>query len=254
MKKLLLLIIFLLSFGYSFAAYTVLEVIDWDTVKLQKENSTKTITVRMIGIDAPESTSLRLWYTQCFWDEATNHLKSLLDWKKVNILFDATQWTKDKYDRTLAYIIWEDKIDYNRQMIVDWFAYEYTYNIKYKRQWIYKQAQKTASKKNNGLRSNWTCGMNNITTTIQSTKPTEPVVTTPTIKAWYYNDNSGCYYMDSNGIKSYGVSSSMCWWSSSYSSNSSYTYKTYITWPRWWCYYITEKWNKEYVDKSYCSS
>lgn len=140
-KTLCFLFIFTLSISISFASRNVIKVVDGDTVKIQKNNSEKVLTVRMIGLDAPEATTTRYGHTECYGEEAKDHLASLLNGKNINLLYDATQGTKDKYGRTLAYLIGDDKTDYNRQMIADGYAKEYTYNTKYKRQGIYKQAQ-----------------------------------------------------------------------------------------------------------------
>jgi micrococcal nuclease len=51
----------------------------------------------------------------------------------------------------LAYVIVNGN-NINKQMIEDGYGWEYTYNLPYKYQSEFKEAQKTAELKNNGLR------------------------------------------------------------------------------------------------------
>jgi len=84
----------------------------------------------MIWLDTPESNSTRFWYIECFWKEAKEHLKKLIKyWKYFFIEYDKTQWYKDKYWRTLWYLIewiilknWKLKlINLNWKQIKDWY-------------------------------------------------------------------------------------------------------------------------------------
>lgn len=136
MKKILSLLVVLGLFTTpTFANWTVLNVVDGDTVKIQKQNTDRIITVRMIGIDAPESSATRFGYAECFGAEAKQHLTDLLSGKNLKVLYDGTQGTKDKYGRTLAYLLdTETRLNYNRQMLADGYAYEYTYKNKYNKQ------------------------------------------------------------------------------------------------------------------------
>ena len=122
--------------------YTLLKVIDWDTIKV--ENSNEEINVRMVGLDAPEKSTTRYWYTECFWNEATNHLNEILSWiTKIQVEQDPTQWETDKYWRLLWYVFlsWNN---INQKMIEDGYWFEYTYNLPYKYQKTFKKAEKNA--------------------------------------------------------------------------------------------------------------
>jgi hypothetical protein len=59
--------------------YQVTAVTDWDTVNLNYD--WKISSFRLIWIDAPESIPIRFWYKECYWEESSNYLKTLLDWK-----------------------------------------------------------------------------------------------------------------------------------------------------------------------------
>lgn len=121
--------------------YEVLDVIDWDTIKIiynWKEQN-----IRMIWIDSPENTTTRYWYTELYWNEAKEKLKDLIWNSKIEIELDETQWTYDKYDRLLAYVFvsW---INLNKEMIELWYWKEYTYNKAYKYQKDFQAAQENA--------------------------------------------------------------------------------------------------------------
>lgn len=61
----------------------------------------------------------------------------------------------------------------------------------------------------------------------------------------------GCYYINSNGNKTY-VDRSLCGTSYSFTSSSTRSRGGYITGPRGGCYYINGNGNKTYVDRSLC--
>ena len=122
--------------------YTFLKVIDWDTIKV--ENSNEEINIRMIGLDAPEKSTTRYWYTECFWNEATNHLNEILSWiTTIQVEQDPTQWETDKYWRLLWYVFFSWN-NINQKMIEDGYWFEYTYNLPYKYQKEFKKAEKSA--------------------------------------------------------------------------------------------------------------
>ncbi len=190
------------------------EVIDGDTIKLNGE------TIRMIGIDAPESNTTRYGYVECYGVEATQHLKDLMkNAKEVKIEKDPTQGDKDKYDRTLGYVI-ADGVDINQKMIDDGYAFEYTYDKAYKNKSSYGIAQLMSSLDSKGLWSSSTCGGDRKKGTPDEKKTDTSTIVPSTPTTTYTNDSS-----DS---------------------------RTYFTGPRGGCYYYNSKGNKSYVDRSYC--
>lgn len=134
----------------------LIKVIDWDTVKI-KTRENKEENIRMIGLDAPEKSTTRYWYSECFWKEAAKHLTELLSWIKIlEVEHDSTQASTDKYWRILWYLIlsWTNL---NKQMIKDWYWFEYTYNLPYKYQKEFKKAENYARSNNLWLRNANTC-------------------------------------------------------------------------------------------------
>ncbi len=104
--------------------YPVTQVVDGDTIKVKIGDKIETI--RLIGIDAPESVDPRR-PVQCFGQEAAARAKELLLGKKVSLRPDPTQGEKDKYGRLLRYVYLEDGTFFNLKMIEEGFAHEYTY-------------------------------------------------------------------------------------------------------------------------------
>ncbi len=132
--------------------YQTITVVDGDTINYGD------LKIRMIGLDAPESNTSRYGYIECFGKEASDHLKTLLkNAKEITIEKDPTQGETDKYGRTLAYVFFNG-INMNTQMILDGFAFEYTYSKAYKYQKEHKNAEVTAKNANLGLWSDTTCG------------------------------------------------------------------------------------------------
>lgn len=134
--------------------YSVTKVVDGDTIKISMNGKAETL--RLIGMDTPETVDPRK-PVQCFGKEASNKAKELLSGKKVRIEMDSTQGDRDKYDRLLVYVYRDDGLFYNKIMIEQGYAHEYTYNTPYKYQAEFKVAQKIAQMSQLGLWSSNTC-------------------------------------------------------------------------------------------------
>jgi len=77
------------------------EVVDGDTLRVRIAGSAEPVTVRLIGIDAPERSHPSLG-REFFSDEAAAHLASLCGGKTVRMEKDTEE--TDKYDRLLRYV------------------------------------------------------------------------------------------------------------------------------------------------------
>jgi len=169
--------------------YSVTSVVDGDTIKISM--SGKEVTLRLIGMDTPETVDPRK-PVQCFGKEASNKAKELLSGKKVRIEMDSSQGELDKYGRTLAYVFRDDGIFYNKYMIEQGYAHEYTYNTPYKYQAEFKLAQKSAQSSQLGLWSSTTC--NGDTTSSNITTQTTPPATSSGGKFYTSSYYSSKYY------------------------------------------------------------
>jgi len=77
------------------------EVVDGDTLRVRMAGSEEAVTVRLIGIDAPERSHPSLG-KEFFSDEAASHLASLCRGKAVRMEKDVEE--TDTYDRLLRYV------------------------------------------------------------------------------------------------------------------------------------------------------
>lgn len=134
--------------------YAVVSVVDGDTVKVNINGETETL--RLIGIDTPESVH-PTQPVECFGIEASNKAKSLLTGKRVALEADSTQGERDKYGRLLRYVLLEDGTNVNKLMISEGYAYEYTYSSAYKYQSEFKAAQSSAERNKKGLWADGAC-------------------------------------------------------------------------------------------------
>lgn len=128
--------------------FEVVRVVDGDTLTLNI--SGKTETLRLIGMDTPETVDPRK-PVQCFAKEASDKAKATLTGKSVKIEADPSQGERDKYNRLLRYIFLEDGTSFNKMMIEEGYAHEYTYNSPYKYQSEYKEAETKARENKKGL-------------------------------------------------------------------------------------------------------
>lgn len=128
--------------------YEVSNVIDGDTFEIRYGN--KMLTIRMLGIDTPETVDPRKG-VQCFGKEASYKTKELILNKKIEIELDKTQSQTDKYGRILAYIKREDGLFINKFLIENGYAHEYTFIKPYKYQKEFKNLEKLAREEKKGL-------------------------------------------------------------------------------------------------------
>ncbi|MDO4889238.1 MAG: thermonuclease family protein [Candidatus Saccharibacteria bacterium] len=163
--------------------YEVKSVVDGDTFKIDFNGSETS--VRLIGVNTPETVDLRTT-VECFGQEASDYLKNLLEGKKVKIEVDSSQTDRDKYNRLLRYTYLNGE-DVGYKMISNGYGYEYTYNVPYNKQDMYKKAQDEASKNKLGLWADGVCSKSDTTT--NKTEDTQSAIT-PTEKGPTAENNS----------------------------------------------------------------
>ena len=165
--------------------YKVVKVIDGDTVAI--EINGKKEAIRLIGINTPETVDPRK-PVECFGIEASNKAKEILTGKSVKLETDSIVGERDKYGRLLRYIFLEDGTNFNKMMISEGYAYEYTYNSPYKYQDEFKQAEKEVRENKKGLWADDVCEKNNTPPTTTIIAPV-PIASTPTNAT----GNTECY-------------------------------------------------------------
>ncbi len=125
-----------------YGPYKVEHVVDGDTITLKIDN--QSVTVRMIGIDTPESVNPDESKNTPLGIIASDYTKELLTNKSVYLEYDVT--TTDKYNRTLAYVyLFDKKTMVNKLLVQEGYAVVMTIapNVKYEKEFytLQKQAQ-----------------------------------------------------------------------------------------------------------------
>jgi micrococcal nuclease len=101
--SLILVLVFFLPAQSIAGEYQVARVIDGDTIKV--EDASKKITVRLVGIDAPETSKSKNDPGQPYSQRAMKHLASLV----LNQTVDVKSYGFDGYGRVLGEVFFEDR-------------------------------------------------------------------------------------------------------------------------------------------------
>lgn len=103
----------------------VVRVIDGDTIRVESRGFETP--VRLIGIDAPETRKPGA-AVQCFGPEATRRTRALLSGRRVRLIGDPSQDTRDRFGRLLAYASVDGTTQtVNEQLVEGGFARVYVY-------------------------------------------------------------------------------------------------------------------------------
>lgn len=128
--------------------HLVASVLDGDTIKVSV--ASHDITVRLLGIDTPETVDPRK-PVQCFGADASQATKELLKGRQVRLVFNPDREMTDKYGRYLAYVYRDDGLLVNEELIREGFAREYTYGKAYSLQKDFRSTEREARADNRGL-------------------------------------------------------------------------------------------------------
>jgi len=186
--------------------YMVEGVTDGDTIKVDIDGSIETI--RLIGMDTPEIVDPRK-PVQCFGKESSEKAREMLGGKKIRLEADPTQGERDAYNRLLRYVYLEDGTSFDRWMIAEGYAHEYTYQSKpYKYQAEYQSAEKSAREGKKGLWADDTCKGDTVsaavtaaaTAVIGSALTSETTKTTASVGSSTSTSSGGVVKKSSTGI------------------------------------------------------
>jgi micrococcal nuclease len=134
--------------------YRISSVVDGDTDHVSING--RTVKLRLIGIDTPETKDPRK-RVQCFGEQASTRAHQLLDGKSVWIEYDASQDHRDRYGRDLVYVWLDGHTMFNEVMVAEGYAHEYTYDLPYRYQQQFRAAQSKASAAGLGFWNQQTC-------------------------------------------------------------------------------------------------
>jgi micrococcal nuclease len=121
----------------------VTTVVDGDTIGVQLESG-RTERVRLIGIDTPER-------DECFFSQASARTRALALGQRVVLRGDATQDTRDRYGRLLAYVDVRGATDLGRALVRSGHAEVYVYERPFSRVAAYRAAETAAKAAATGL-------------------------------------------------------------------------------------------------------
>ncbi|MDP2691207.1 MAG: S-layer homology domain-containing protein [bacterium] len=164
--------------------YNVIKVVDGDTitVDIKGENTT----VRLIGIDTPESVDPRK-PVQCFSTQAKKKVEDLLNTAQVRLESDSSQSDKDIYNRLLRYVYLQNGSFVNEVLIREGFAREYTYDKPYQYQAQFREAENEARIQGRGLWAEDACVEESVPAEIQPIEPTSEITSIPDCGRNAYN-------------------------------------------------------------------
>lgn len=123
------------SGGFTYRG-TVTHIVDGDTLDVRL-TSGRTERIRLIGIDTPER-------GVCFFSRATDRARQLALSKQVVLRGDASQDTRDRYGRLLAYVWIQGGKDLGYQLLAGGFAKVYVYRTAFGRLPAYRAAEAAA--------------------------------------------------------------------------------------------------------------
>ena len=125
----------------------VTRVVDGDTIKVRVRNRTET--VRLIGIDTPE-TKRPGTPVECGGKAATREMRRLAEGRRVELISDPTQDRRDRYDRLLAYAEAAGR-DVGEEILRAGWAAPYVYDRPFLRLGRYRAAAREARGRGRGL-------------------------------------------------------------------------------------------------------
>ncbi len=138
--------------------YRVISVVDGDTIKINYGG--KTVSVRLIGIDAPETSSKNTTKKGCYAIQAKNYLTARLLGRYVALYGDSLSGDRDYYGRLLRYVyVGGENINYT--LVSNGYAREYKFwsnNYWYRIPHLFAQSRAKSNKR--GLWNPAMCRMN----------------------------------------------------------------------------------------------
>lgn len=127
--------------------WTVIEVVDGDTLRVDGPDGEQT--VRVIGINAPER-------GECFYDEAAAALRFSIGDRELRLVPDVSE--VDQYGRLLRFVELADGTDVGAELVEGGYARSHHYEPDVSRTGEYDQLQTAAEQANAGLWAPDACG------------------------------------------------------------------------------------------------
>jgi len=130
--------------------YSVVRFIDGDTIAVDMNG--KTESVRMIGIDTPETHKPNS-PVQCYGPAASAYTKNIIGQQKVRLEADSKNTNRDRYDRLLRYVYLPDGRLIAKELISHGYGFAYT-QFPFSKTEEFVDAEKSAEQAKAGLWGN----------------------------------------------------------------------------------------------------
>jgi micrococcal nuclease len=130
--------------------YEVVRFVDGDTITVDMNG--KRETVRMIGVDTPETHKPNT-PVQCYGPAAATFTKNLIGNQRVRLEADPTNQNRDRYDRLLRYVYLPDNRLIAKELIAGGYGFAYTL-FPFEKTQDFVATEKTAKEKAKGLWGN----------------------------------------------------------------------------------------------------
>lgn len=132
--------------------YSVARFVDGDTIVVDMNG--KNETVRMIGVDTPETHKPNT-PVQCYGPAASAYTKNLIGTQKVRLEADPTNQNRDRYNRLLRYVYLPDGKLVEEELIQNGYGFAYT-SFPFTKKQTFVDLEKQAKDANKGLWANCT--------------------------------------------------------------------------------------------------
>lgn len=130
--------------------YQVTRFVDGDTIAVDMNGKTETI--RMIGIDTPETHKPNA-PVQCYGPAASAYVKNLVGSSKVRLEADPKSTNRDRYERLLRYVYLPDGRLIAQESIKNGYGFAYT-QFPFTKSELFITSQEEARTQGRGLWSN----------------------------------------------------------------------------------------------------
>lgn len=102
----------------------IIRAVDGDTLKVRLDGKEDEVTVRLLGVNTPESVDPRR-PVECFGKEASTFTASLTEGRRARLESDPQADEVDRYGRLLRNVILADGMDLNAELVKQGYAYAY---------------------------------------------------------------------------------------------------------------------------------
>jgi len=102
----------------------IVRAIDGDTLKVRIDGMNDEVTVRLLGVNTPESVDPRR-PVECFGKEASAYTARMTEGRRANLLSDPQADEIDRYGRLLRNVVLADGMDFNAELVREGYAYAY---------------------------------------------------------------------------------------------------------------------------------